>query len=99
MSVPVWLAFAIRNLKGLIVVDALYGIVCYGLNVAACNSDKLLPIPFPAFLHGLRPIWQQDGPPLWIGVAVAVSLVYIGLFMFLSLRAFDRECARPPVNL
>ena len=38
MSVPVWLAFAIRNLKGLIVVEALYGILCYGLNVAACGS-------------------------------------------------------------
>ena len=97
MSVPVWLAFAIRNLKGLIVVDVLYGVICYGLNVAACGSDKLLPIPIPAFLPGLRPIWQQGGPGLWIGYAAAVSAVWIVLFTLLSIRAFERECDRLPV--
>ena len=92
MSVPIWLAFAIRNLKGLIVVETLYGVLCYGLNVAACGSDKLLPVPIPAYLHGLRPIWQQGGPAGWIGYAAAVSVVWIVLFIALSVRAFDREC-------
>lgn len=94
MSVPVWLAFAIRNLKGLILVDTLYGIICYRLNVIACGLDKPLPIPIPAFLHGLRPLWQQGGPALWIAFAAAVSAGWIVLFTLLSLRAFDRECAR-----
>ena len=91
MSVPVWLAFAIRNLKGLIVVDTLYGIICYGLNVAACGSDKLLPVPIPAYLHGLRPIWQPGGPGLWIGYAILISLGWIVLFTALSVRYFERE--------
>ncbi len=91
MSVPVWLAFAIRNLKGLIVVEVLYGVLCYGLNAIACGSDKLLPIPIPAFLHGLRPLWQQGGPVGWIILAAAVSLVWIVLFTVLSVRCFRRE--------
>ena len=91
MSVPVWLAFAIRNLKGLIVVEVLYGVLCYGLNAIACGSDKLLPIPIPAFLHGLRPIWQQGGPVGWIIFAAAVSLIWIVLFAVLSVRRFQRE--------
>ena len=92
MAVPVWLAFAIRNLKGLVVVNVLYGILCYGLNVAACNADGVIPIPVPAWLHGLRPIWQQGGPAGWSVYAAAVSLGWIVLFGFLSLRAFSREC-------
>ncbi len=91
MSVPVWLAFAIRNLKGLIVVEVLYGVLCYGLNAIACGSDKLLPIPIPAFLHGLRPLWQQGGPVGWIIFAAAVSLIWIVLFTVLSVRRFQRE--------
>ena len=91
MSVSVWLAFAIRNLKGLIVVEVLYGILCYGLNVIAWGSDKLLPIPIPAYLHGLRPLWQQGGSGLWIGYAILISLGWIVLFTALSVRSFQRE--------
>ncbi len=94
MSVPVWLAFAIRDLRGLIVVNVLYGIICYRLNVIACGLDRPLPIPIPAFLHGLRPLWQQGSPALWIVLAAAVSAVWIVLFTVLSVRCFQREGER-----
>ena len=71
--------------------EAAYGVVCYILNVAACNSDKLLPIPIPAYLHGLRPIWQVDGPGLWIVYAALVSLAWIILFAALSVGSFTRS--------
>ncbi len=91
LSVPLYLAFLIRRIPWLVAVEAAYGVVCYILNVAACNSDKLLPIPIPAYLHGLRPLWQQGGPAGWIVLAAAVSVVWIVLFTALSLRRFHRE--------
>lgn len=91
LSVPMYLAFLIRRIPGLVAVEAAYGVVCYILNVAACNSDKLLPIPIPAYLHGLRPLWQQGGPAGWIVLATAVSVVWIVLFTVLSVRCFQRE--------
>ncbi len=91
LSVPVYLAFAIRNLKLLVTVNVLYGMICYRLNVAACGSDRLLPIPIPAYLHGLRPIWQAGGPGGWILFAALVSLGWIVLFAVLSVRSFARS--------
>ena len=91
LSVPMYLAFLIRSIPGQVMVNVAYGVVCYILNVAACNSDKLLPIPIPAYLHGLRPLWQQGGPVGWIIFAAAVSLIWIVLFTVLSVRRFERE--------
>lgn len=91
LSVPLYLAFLIRSIPGLVVVDIAYGVICYILNVAACGSDKLLPIPIPAYLHGLRPIWQAGGPTLWIVFAAAVSLAWIILFAALSVGSFTRS--------
>ena len=91
LSVPMYLAFLIRSIPGQVMVNVAYGVVCYILNVAACNSDKLLPIPIPAYLHGLRPLWQQGGSGLWIGYAVLISAVWIVLFTVLSVRCFERE--------
>ena len=93
LSVPLYLAFLIRRIPWLVAVEAAYGVVCYILNVAACNSDKLLPIPIPAFLHGLRPIWQVDGPGLWIAYAALVSLAWIVLFTALSVHSFKQSTA------
>ena len=93
LSVPLYLAFLIRRIPGLVAVEAAYGVVCYILNVAACNSDKLLPIPIPAYLHGLRPIWQVDGPGLWIAYAALVSLAWIVLFTALSVHSFKQSTA------
>ena len=91
LSVPLYLAFLIRSIPGLVVVDIAYGVICYILNVAACNSDKLLPIPIPAYLHGLRPIWQAGGPVAWRLFAAAVSIVWIILFAALSVGSFTRS--------
>lgn len=93
LAAPLYLAFLIRRIPWLVAVEAAYGVVCYILNVAACNSDKLLPIPIPAFLHGLRPIWQVDGPGLWIAYAALVSLAWIVLFTALSVHSFKQSTA------
>ena len=93
LAAPLYLAFLIRRIPWLVAVEAAYGVVCYILNVAACNSDKLLPIPIPAFLHGLRPIWQVDGPGLWIAYAALVSLAWIVLFTALSVHSFIQSTA------
>ena len=55
------------------------------------GSDRLLPIPIPAYLHGLRPIWQVGGPGGWILFAALVSLGWIVLFAVLSVRSFARS--------
>ena len=91
LAVPLYLAFLIRRIPGLVAAEAAYGVICCVLNVAACNSDGLLPIPIPAYLHGLRPLWQQGGSGLWIGYAVLISLGWIVLFTALSVRSFQRE--------
>ena len=51
----------------------------------------VIPIPFPAFLHGLRSLWQPNGPGLWIALSALVSLGFIVLFTSLSLRCFERS--------
>ena len=93
LAAPLYLAFLIRRIPWLVAVEAAYGVVCYILNVTACNSDQLLPIPIPAFLHGLRPIWQVDGPGLWIAYAALVSLAWIVLFTALSVHSFKQSTA------
>jgi hypothetical protein len=67
-----------------------YGVLCYAVNVAAHYQDGVLFIPFPAWLHGLRKIWQPGTSALWLGLASLISLVYILLFGWLSVRRFER---------
>ena len=90
LSVPMYLAFLIRSIPGLVTVNAAYGVLCYALCVWASRLDSVVPVPVPAFLHGLRPLWQRGGPALWIGFAVLVSAGCIVLFSALSVRCFEK---------
>ena len=90
LSVPMYLAFRIRSIPGLVMVNAAYGVLCYALCVWASRLDSVVPVPVPAFLHGLRPLWQTGGPALWIGFAVLVSVGCILLFSALSVRCFEK---------
>jgi hypothetical protein len=93
LAVPMCLAFRIRSIPGLVMVNFAYGILCYGLNVAASRLETIVPIPIPAFLHGLRPLWQAGGPAGWTVFAVLVSLAWIVLCAALSVRSFVRSAA------
>ena len=91
LSVPMYLAFLIRSIPGLVMVNAAYGVLCYGLCVWASRLETVLPLPIPAFLHGLRPLWKTDAPLPWLLFAVLVSLAWLVLFTLLSLRSFARS--------
>ena len=90
LSVPMYLAFCIRSTPGLVMVNTAYGVLCYALCVWASRLDGVVPLPVPAFLHGLRPLWQQGGQAGWIVFAALVSLAWIVLFSALSLRCFEK---------
>ncbi len=94
LSLPMFLGFAIRSTPLLILLNTVYGAACYALNVAASRLETAVPIPVPAWLHGLRPLWERGGPGGWIAFSVLVSLAWIALFTLLSLRLFRRAEAR-----
>ncbi len=91
LSVPMYLAFRVSSSFFLLGCSTLYGVLCYAVNVAAHTLDGMLFIPFPAWLHGLRCLWQPEGPKLWLLVSALVSLVYILVFGLLSIRSFSRN--------
>lgn len=88
LSIPMYLAFCIRSMPALIMLNTAYGCLCYGLNVLASRLETVVPVPIPAFLHGLRSLWQPGGPAGWIIFAILISLGYIILFSTLSIRRF-----------
>ena len=90
LSVPLYIAFRCRNPYSVLGFNTAYGVLCYAVNVAAHYQDGVLFIPFPAWLHGLRKIWQPGTSALWLGLASLISLVYILLFGWLSVRRFER---------
>ena len=91
LSIPLYIAFRCRSIYACMGFNTLYGLICYGVNVAAHYRDGVLFIPFPAWLHGLRSLWQPESSPLWLGLSALVSLGYIALFGWLSVRCFDRS--------
>ena len=64
---------------------------CCWLNILAAGFDHVLFIPFPAWLHGLRNLWQPGASPLWLIASALVSLAYILVFGWLSVRRFERS--------
>ena len=92
LSIPLYLAFALKSPVLSTVLNLLYGILCCVLNVVAARAETMRFIPFPPFLHGLRLLWKPETSALWALLAAAVSLAYIALFSWLSVRAFARRC-------
>ena len=91
LSVPLYIAFRCRNPYSVLGFNTAYGVLCYAVNVAAHYQDGVLFIPFPAWLHGLRSLWQPDGPALWLAASALFSLAWILIFARLSVRRFERE--------
>ena len=90
LSIPVYLAFRIPNPYAVLGFNTAYGVLCYVVNIAAHYLDNVLFIPFPAWLHGLRSLWQPDGPKLWLAASALVSLAFILVFGRLSVRRFEQ---------
>ena len=91
LSIPLYIAFRCRNMFTVLGCNTLYGILCYAVNVAAHTQNGVLFIPFPAWLHGLRSLWQPDRPALWLAASALFSLAWILVFAWLSVRHFDRS--------
>ena len=77
LSIPLYIAFRCKNIFSVLGFNTLYGVLCYAVNVAAHYQDGVLFIPFPAWLHGLQPLWQPGAPVLWLVASALVSLVWI----------------------
>ena len=90
LSIPLYIAFRCRNIFAVLGFNTLYGLLCYAVNVAAHTQNGVLFIPFPAWLHGLRSLWQPGTSPAWLIAAAAVCLAYIAFFGWLSVRQFAR---------
>ena len=91
LSIPLYIAFRCKNMFAVLGFNTLYGVLCYALNVAAHVQEGVLFIPFPAWLHGLRSLWQPGSSPLWLIASALVSLGYILVFSWLSVRRFSRS--------
>ena len=90
LSIPFYLAFRISNSYAVLGFNTLYGVLCYAVNVAAHYREGVVFIPFPAWLHGLRSLWQPGASPLWLILSALVSLAYILAFARLSVQSFER---------
>ena len=90
LSIPFHIAFRVSKLYALLGFNTLYGVLCYAVNVAAHYQDGVLFIPFPAWLHGLRSLWQPGASTLWLAASTLVCLAYILVFARLSVRCFER---------
>ena len=90
LSIPFDFAVRISNPFAVLGFNTAYGVLCYAVNVAAHYQDGVLFIPFPAWLHGLRNLWQPGASPLWLIASALVSLAYILVFSWLSVQCFER---------
>ncbi len=91
LSIPLFIAFLCRSAVLTAVIALAYGCLCCWLNILAAGRETVLFIPFPAWLHGLRSLWQPGSSPLWLIASALVSLAYILLFGWLSIRQFERS--------
>lgn len=95
LSIPLYLAFSLKSPVLSTVLNLCYGVLCYVLHVVSADSpaqtDKLLFIPFPPWLHGQWLLWKPETSFLWVLLAAVVCLMYIALFSWLSVRAFERR--------
>lgn len=94
LSIPLYLAFALKSPVLSTILNLLYGVLCYVLAVVSAAAEKLLFIPFPPCLHAQWLLWKPGTSVLWVLLAAAVCLVYIAAFSWLSVRAFERRCEK-----
>lgn len=99
LSIPFYLAFRISNLFAVLGFNTAYGVLCYAVNVAAHDLDNVVLIPFPGFLHGLRALWQPGASALWVILTALVSLAWILIFGWLSVRWFEKTGGKQPYDL
>ena len=90
LSVPLYIAFLCRSAVLTTVINLAYGCLCCWVNTLAAGRETVQFLPFPAWLHGLRSLWQPGASAVWIAAAL-VSLAYIVLFSWLSVRQFERS--------
>ena len=95
LSIPVYVAFLCRNTVMTALLNLAYGCLCCWINILAAAREGVLFIPFPAWLHGLRSLWQPEASPLWLTLSALVSLVFILFFGWLSIRRFERSEMKP----
>ena len=91
LSIPLFIAFLCRSAVLTTVINLAYGCLCCWVNILAAGRENVLFLPFPAWLHGLRSLWQPGASPLWLIASALVSLAYILLFGWLSVRQFERS--------
>ena len=91
LSIPLYIAFRCRNAVMTTVLNLICGGLCCWANILAAGRETALFIPFPAWLHGLRSLWQPGASPLWLLLSALVSLAYILFFGWLSVRRFERS--------
>ena len=89
LSIPVYVAFLCRNTVMTALLNLAYGCLCCWINILAAAREGVLFIPFPAWLHGLRSLWQPGASPLWLILSALVSLAYILAFARLSVQALN----------
>lgn len=95
LSIPLYIAFLCHNAVLATVLNLGYGCLCCWLNILAAGQETVLFIPFPAFLHGLRSLWQPEASTLWLVASALVSLGYILVFGWLSVRQFAKAKTQP----
>lgn len=98
LSIPLYLAFQLKSPVLSTVLNLVYGVLCYALNVVTANmtvpGNRLPFIPIPICMHGQWLLWRTETPVWRSLLAAAVCLVYIAVFTWLSVRAFERRCER-----
>ena len=97
VSIPLWLAFRLRSPVLVTVVNLLLAAafcLFFPILPQLLGLDRVLFIPFPPFLHGLKALWQPETPLLAVLGALALGLVWAVVFALLSLRAAEKEYAR-----
>lgn len=91
LSIPLYISILCKNIFSVLGFNTLYGVLCYTINVVAHYQDGVPFIPFPAWLHGLRSLWQPGTSPLYLILSALVSLAYILVFARFSVRNFERS--------
>lgn len=98
MSVPMFIAFAVKNIALSTIINLILGVVYYIVNVQAAKCTSAILVPFPPFLQGQRSIWQPGASAGVIIAVFAISVCYVLLFSWLSVRSFVKRSSLSTVK-